>query len=236
MTLGIDLSLLSECETAPSTSAFVSDLASKMKITQDIIQSNMRDSALRSKSFYDVNTKTPEITVGAKVLLFDDTVKPGQSPKFRKVWRGPNLVTSRSADCLRYTLRHCDTGKQPRAAIHANRLKLYNDDRDSFYMRHNITPKNILQSQTITQSASASRPPSPPTQTNDDDWYTIEGLLNHKKVGIKTYYLVKWKDDKGSQTREPEENITQYAIDQYLIMKRDRAKRIVERKRQLRLR
>ena len=95
MTLGIDLSLLNECETAPSTSAFVSDLASKMKITHDIVQSNMRDSALRSKSFYDVNTKTPEITVGAKVLLFDDTVKPcllytSPSPRDRTRSRMPS--------------------------------------------------------------------------------------------------------------------------------------------------
>jgi len=229
MTLGIDLNLLNECETAPTTSAFISDLASKLRITHDIVKSNMKDSAQRSKTFYDVNTKTPEITVGSKVLLHNDTVKPGQSPKFLKVWSGPYLVIAKSDDGLLYTLRHCDTGKQPRAAVHANRLKLYNDDRDAFYLRHNITPRHISRSQNTPQSNSSSPQPVL-TQPTDGEWYAIDGLLNHKKVGKTNYYLVKWQDAKGSQTWEPENNVTQFAIDQYLVTKRQKAERKKQRR------
>lgn len=101
-------------------------------------------SARRSKTFYDVNTETPEITVGSKVLLHYDVVKPGESPKFHSLAR-PILVISKSDDGLSYTQRHCCTGKQPRAAVHAHRLNLYNDDRDSFIC--GITsPRRILRS------------------------------------------------------------------------------------------
>lgn len=146
MALAMDLNLLNKCEAATSTSAFTSDLGSKLKITHDIVQRNMEDSAQRSKTFYDANTKPPEITVGSKVLLHNDTVKPGQSPKFLKVWRGTFLVISKSDDGLLYTLRHCSTGKKNIERVHANRLKLYNDDCDSYYLRHNIILKNTSQS------------------------------------------------------------------------------------------
>jgi len=146
MTVGVDLALLKEFDSAPNTQAFTADLVSKLKLTHDIIGQNMHDSAQRSKVFYDRNTKTPKIAVGSKLLLHYDVLKPGESPKFHNVWRGPYLVTSKSDDGLLYKLRHCSTGKEPRAAIHANRLKLFQDDRDSFFLRHNIKPKEVNES------------------------------------------------------------------------------------------
>ena len=128
-----------------------------------------------------------------------------------------------------YTLRHCDTGRQPRAAVHANRLKLYNDDRDGFYLRHNITPRNISHSQNTPQS-NLSSPQPVLMQPTDDEWYAIDGLLNHKKVGKTNYYLVKWQDGKGSHTWEPENNITQFVIDQYLVTKRQKAEQKKQRR------
>ena len=215
MSLGIDLTLLEQCEAAPTTQSFTTDLVSKLKITHDIVQKNMQDSALRSKTFYDRTTKTPDIMVGSKVLLHHNVVKTGESPKFHKVWRGPYLVTSKSDDGLLYRLRHCSSGKEPRAAVHANRLKLYQDDRDPLYLRHNITPKKTPDPV----------PPHPATTTgkSDDTWYTIQKLLSHKKIAQKDHYLVKWQD--GSKSWEPADNITPYAIDQYYVQKRDKAKR-----------
>jgi len=52
-------------------------------------------------------------------------------------------VVWKSDDGLLYRLRHCATGKEPRAAVHANRLKVYRDDRDTFYLRHNIKPQPV---------------------------------------------------------------------------------------------
>jgi len=69
MTVGIDLVLLKEFDSAPNTQAFTADLASKLQLTHEIILKNMHDSAQRSKVFYDRNIKTPEIAVCSKVLL-----------------------------------------------------------------------------------------------------------------------------------------------------------------------
>jgi len=144
-------------------------------------------------------------------------LKPGESPKFHKVWRGPFLVTSKSDDGLLCKLRHCSTGKEPRAALHANRLKLFQDDRDSIFLCHSIKPKEVI--------VSHSSPSSDTTTVTDDTWYPIERLLNHKKISNKDYYLVKWEDSSGSQSCELVENISQYAIEQYIIERREKAKR-----------
>jgi len=47
------------------------------------------------------------------------------------------MSTYRSPDGLSYKLRNCNTGRERRALVHSNRLKSYNDDRDTFYNRHN---------------------------------------------------------------------------------------------------
>jgi len=72
---------------------------------------------------------------------------------------------------------------------------------------------------------SDSSPSSDTTTVTDDTWYPIERLLNHKKISNKDYYLVKWQDSSGSQSWEPAENITQYAIERYIIERRQKAKR-----------
>ena len=216
MSVGIDLSLLQEFESAPDIQTFTSDIISKLQLTHDVIQKNMKDSAERSKVFYDKNTKEPDIPLGSKVLLHSDAVKTGESPKFHKNWVGPYLVTSKSDDGLLYRLRHCNTGKEPRAAVHANRLKIYRDDRDSFYLRHNIKPQDAPEP--------SLGPTLDETTTTDDTWYPIEKLLAHKMVDGKCYYRVQWLDADKSRTWEPKENVTQYAIDQYLIARKQTAK------------
>jgi len=68
MSMGIDLDSLQHCQSATSAQAYIEDLKSKLQLTHDIVQQNMRDSAQRSKKFYDKNTKTPDINIGFKVL------------------------------------------------------------------------------------------------------------------------------------------------------------------------
>ena len=49
MSMGIDLQLLQQSENAPSTSAYVVDLVSKLQLIQDIVQQNMTHSSQRVK-------------------------------------------------------------------------------------------------------------------------------------------------------------------------------------------
>jgi len=90
-------------------------------------------------------------------------------------------VISKSDDGLLYKLRHCSSGKEPRAPVHANRLKLFRDDRDLFFIRHNITPKDVTQTATSVTQPVISPPIATSATTADDTWYLIESLLQHKK-------------------------------------------------------
>jgi len=177
MIVGIDLALLKETESSPNIQSCMSDLVSKLQLTHDVIQESMKDSAVKSKVFYDRNTKVPEITVGSKVLLHSNVLKTEESPKFHRNWVGLYLVTSKSDVGLLYRLRHCSTGKETRAAVHVNRLKQYHDDRDAFYFRHNLKPREVPKSLTET--------PSDTMTSTDDTWYPIERLIGHKRVNRK---------------------------------------------------
>ena len=219
MSIGIDLQLLQESENAPSTLAHVTDLVSRLKSIHETVQQNMSDSGQRAKKFYDVDTQTPQIMVGSKVLLHSTVLKPGQSAKFHKPWTGPYLVTSKSDNGLLYTLRHCDTGKSLRSAVHANRIKLFDSDRDMFYHRHNIKPVDISH----TPSSNSPTPPADTQDASQDVWYAIDRLLDHKKSGQRTLYLVKWQDK--THSWEPAENVTDFAVNEYQIRREQRKKR-----------
>ena len=92
-----------------------------------------------------------------------------------------------------YRLRHCTSGKEPRTAIHANRLKVYDDDKDRFFIRHNIKPQR--------KNDSDSAEPAPADKSiPNDEWFPIERLLSHKKKGNKVFYRVKWLDSGSSPT------------------------------------
>ena len=54
----------------------------------------------------------------------------------------------------------------------------------------------------------------------NDEWFPIEKLLSHKKKGNK----VKWLDSSSSPTWVPECNVTQPAIDEYFIQRRDKSR------------
>jgi len=89
-------------------------------------------------------------------------------------------------------------------------------------LRHNLKPREVPKSLT--------EPPSDTMTSTDDTWYPIERLVGHKRVNRKDYFLVKWLDATGSRSWEPKDNITQYAIDQYFVEKKQKAKRRKKRR------
>jgi len=101
--------------------------------------------------------------------------------------------------------------------VHVNRLKVYHDDRDAFYLRHNLKPKDAATSTSQHSSDSA--------KTTDDTWYPIDKLLDLKRVGKKTHFLVQRLHSQSSKSWEPDDNMTQYAIAQYFIAKHAKTKR-----------
>jgi len=86
-----------------------------------------------------------------------------------------------------------------------------------FFLRHNIKPQQ--------KDHSVSAKPEPADNTiPDDTWFPIERLLCHKKRGKKVFYRVKWLDFTSSPSWVPQENVTQYAIDEYFIQRRSKSR------------
>ena len=97
--------------------------------------------------------------------------------------------------------------------VHSNRLKAFNEDKEAFYNRNSPEPANVPSS---TQSQTDG-------QQLDDDWYEILKVTSRKKVGGKDTFLVHWTD--GTTSREPAENITNYAKAQYYVAQGQRKRR-----------
>jgi len=91
-------------------------------------------------------------------------------------------------------------------------LKSYNDDRDTFYNRHNIA-RPVSQNNTQTQDRTA----------DSSDWHEIKKVTSRKFVNGTETFLVWWKD--GTKTREPASNITDYAKELYFISLRNKNRR-----------
>ena len=205
MVTGIDTNLLQDFSKSPNMQSYMTHLVPRLKLTHDIVQQNLRDGQIKSKQRYDENSEEPKMQVGEKVLMHDPTTKTGECPKLKKRWRGPFMIVDRSTDGLSYKLRDCETGKELRSHIHANRLKRFNDDRDVFFNKHNIMSKTTLD--------------SPSSTINDDntdaDWCPIKKILKRKIEKRKEMFLVRWDDQQDSESWVPAEDVTDYAIQQY---------------------
>ena len=104
-----------------------------------------------------------------------------------------------------------------RSRIHINRLKKFNDDRDAFFNKHDIIPQSILD-----------RPTSPTNDDNtytDTDWCPIKEILKRKVQNRKEMFLVRWDDQKESQSWVSADDVTDYAIQQYYKAKENKKRR-----------
>jgi len=219
MVTGIDANLLQNFSKSPNMQSYMTHLVPRLQLTHDIIQQNLRDGQIKSKQHYDEDSEKPEMQVGEKVLMNDPTTKIGECSKLKKRWKGPYMIVERSSDGLSYKLRHCDTGKELRSRAHANRLKRFNDDRDAFFHKHNISPK----------STSGNPTPSINDDDTDTDWCPIKEILSRKMQNGKEMFLVRWDDDHDSKSWVPAEDVTDFAIQQYYkekeVRKRKRRRR-----------
>jgi len=117
----------------------------------------------------------------------------------KKRWVGPYLVVDKLEDGLLYRLKDCETGRQNKRMIHYSRLKPYNENKELFFIR-----TKIAQPQTQSQ-----------TDSSQSDWLKIKKISSRKKIKGKDTWLVHWMD--GSTSREPTENITDYAKAMYYL-------------------
>jgi hypothetical protein len=216
MRVPIDNALLQHYETFPDIQSYMAKLIPKLKLTQELAKQNLNDSNQTTKEMYDKKTAEPSYALGSKVLLHDPTTKKGQCPKLKRRWTGPYIIVDKSGDGLLYKLRHCNSGKEQKSLIHANRIKTFVENRDGFYTR------------TKSDTSLSPVPPSGDSQQNssqiqNDGWFEIKRVLKRKKSGGKEMFQVHWAD--GSKSWEPSENVSEYAKSQYFVAQKRKQKR-----------
>jgi len=84
MNVAIDTTLMSDTETAPDVHRYTTELIPKLKVVQEAIQKNLRNSNAISKDMYDRKSQEPDLVLGAKVLLHDPTTRKGECPKLKQ--------------------------------------------------------------------------------------------------------------------------------------------------------
>ena len=223
MRLPIDTSVLDEIETNPDVDTYVQKLLPRIETTREIARQCHVEAKEEAKFYYDKNAAYPTYQLGSKVLLFDETTKPGQSKKLKRRWAGPYFI-EKVCPNYNFVLRHCASGKVLPSPAHSNRLRPFRENRDRF---HAVAPH-----QSSTSHDNAAVPSSPTslqqsTPVADDEWLEIHKLSKKKKVAGKTYYYVHWKDKENSKTWEPADNITPMPIQKFEedLQKRARSRR-----------
>jgi len=217
MRLAIDGEFNPRENLSPDIDTYIKNLIERLEVTRKVVKENVEDCNFVTKSKYDKGASDPDLyQLGDTVLLYDPTNKKGQCPKFKQRWVGPYTIVDKSDDGILYKLKNSETAKEVKAFVHFNRIKPYTTARDTFY-RTNVDKTNPADN---TLSGG-----SQPTNSADlgDGWFQIDKICGRKKMNGKMYFLVKWAD--GTKSYEPRENVTEYAINQYLVRTKQRQKK-----------
>jgi len=68
------------------------ELKGRLKSSYEVAREKLLSSKEKSKVYYDKNSETPDVQVGQKVLIFDETVRRGRSRKLSPQYIGPYEV------------------------------------------------------------------------------------------------------------------------------------------------
>jgi len=71
---------------------YVTELKGRLQSSHEVARQKLLTSKERSKVYYDKDSELPDIQVGQKVLIFDETVRRGRSKKLSPQYIGPYEV------------------------------------------------------------------------------------------------------------------------------------------------
>ena len=134
MMTAFDLTVWPRGELPDDAETFLKGLLPRLKLTEQIAQENTLKCQEASKVQYDKKTKISEFKVGEKVWLRDMKRVVGESPKMKRPWVGPYLITQMGQKdwCI---LRHAVTDRVIKHSVHVNRLKKFEELNDEFFAR-----------------------------------------------------------------------------------------------------
>ena len=205
MRFPLDNVLQADARIHPSVDAYVAKLLERLSLTRQVVKQNVQDQVFLAKKQHDKNVRAPEpYHLGQHVWVYDPTTKKGENPKWKTRWLGPKIIIQLACEGLLCKVQDLKTGKVSRSFIHVDRIKSCDLARDRFYTRTKMpteyTPNEI-------QNAFGA------------EWQQIDRLLAEKRRNGRRQFKVRWAD--GTTTWADEEDVSQFAIDQYYLNKHE---------------
>ena len=203
---------------------YIAQLLPKLELTRKIAKENIEKEQELYKQRYDKSARPIIYSPGTNVWLHQPSSKPGISKKLVASWTGPYYITI-AGPRDNYYLRRCSDNKPHATAVHNNRLKLFNDDRDGLMTRWSTQPEvgrpdvqvsndNSLNNDPVDASQDPQTNIQIPTPVVGDssqpqvsEWQEIEKLLSCKIIDGKKHYQVLWLDHNIPVSFEPEDNV-----------------------------
>ena len=73
----------------PTLSDYVGCLKDQLQTCHELVRESMDVEQERQKTYYDRNTFGPQYEVGDLVMVFNPTIKTGQTKKYKSFYSGP---------------------------------------------------------------------------------------------------------------------------------------------------
>ena len=107
----------------PTLSDYFGCLQDELQTCHELVRESMDVEQERQKTYYDRSTFGPQCEVGDLVMVFNPTMKTGQTKKFKSFYSGPQVVREINND-LNFVIEDVKTKKQQK--VHYDRLTRFN--------------------------------------------------------------------------------------------------------------
>jgi len=118
---------------------YLAQMQPQLQILRESVKLNQLQANERTTKIHNARstTKTPTFKVMDRVWIFEpETSGVKLAHKILKKYKGPYLIIQANSDSHIYKLQDCNTQKILKSWINADRLKLYDNERDQFYSRN----------------------------------------------------------------------------------------------------
>ena len=112
----------------PTLSDYVGCLKDELQTCHELVRESMDGEQERQKTYYDRSTFGPQYEVGDLVMVFNATIKNGQTRKLKSFYSGPQAIREIIND-LNFVIEDVKTKKQQK--VHYDRLKRFNSRKNN---------------------------------------------------------------------------------------------------------
>lgn len=169
MRLPYDVSLQPKDSLPREAQENIQEVLQQLKVTNEIVQANIKIHQERNKERRDINIKLPKFQQGDKVLIKINKVPKGLSIKLHDKADGPYEIIELGPN-FTYKLKRCSDNKVHQSLMNATNLKIYHDP--SEHREH----LDDYDRQPPTQQT---QPPDPPGQLDDNTNPSQEDQVNN---------------------------------------------------------